>query len=243
MISWVRSIRECVTNQVEGNCDNGYDYCWDNQQLRVIQEVCTCISQQNTQRRCVDIKTKTEVRQHGFHVDGTRDGQSQTQDDNADQLRQDVLHQNAVDWGTQSSGSEVELTVTVHHNQISNVSCHNKPSETDQGYTHDEEALANQKSNQGHVDNHWNVVDDVVQLGEEAVQLTDVTPDTTDGDTQRTFTQCNDQSQLDGGLGCVPNLAPVVTANVVGTEPVLTVWRDKCLGAVGYQRCIVIFSD
>ena len=198
---------------------------------------------QNTQRRCIDIQTKTEVRQSRLHTDSTWNRQSKTKNDNADQLWQNVFNQNTSNWSTQCSGCKVKLTVTIHHNKVTNVTCHNHPSEADQGNAHDGEALTNQKCNQSHVKNHWYVVDQVVKLCEEAVELTNITPQTTDCDTQCTFTNCYDQSKFDGCLGSVPYLTPIVTTDVIGTKPIFGVRADKCFCTVSYKVCIVVFTD
>ena len=203
MISWVRRIRERITDQVECDGNQRNDDCRENQQVWVIQEVAACISQKNTQGWCVDVKTKAQVRQRCLHVDSARDGQSQTQDDNADQLWQQVLDQDSIDWGTQCSGCQVELTVTINHNQVADVTCHYQPVECDQGDAHDGEALADHQRDQGHVNDLRNAVDDVVKFGEEGVQLADIATQTADGDTNRALTITNDQSQRDEVLRCV----------------------------------------
>ena len=115
--------------------------------------------------------------------------------------------------------------------------------ECDQGDAHDGEALADHQRDQGHVNDLRNAVDDVVKFGEEGVQLADIAPQTADGDTNRALTNTNDQRQLDGGLRCVPYLAPVVTTDVVGTKPIFAVRVNKCFRAVGYQARVVIFAD
>src|SRR5699024_2104399 len=157
VISWVRSIGECVTDQVEGNGNQRYDNSWEYKQVRIIKEVAACVSQQNTQRRCVDVKAQTEVRQSVLYTDGTWDGHCQSQDDNADQLRQNVLNKDSMDWSTQCSGCKVELTVTIHQYQVTYVSCHYQPAKADQRYCHDGEALTDQQCDQGHVKNGRNV--------------------------------------------------------------------------------------
>ena len=210
MISWVGRVRERITNQVEGDGNNRNDYCREDQQVWIIQEIASCVSKQNTQRRCVDVKTQTKVRQGSLHVDGTWDRQSQSQNDYADQLWQQVLDKNTIDWCTQCSGRQVKLTVTINHNQISNVTCHYQPVECNQRYTHDGEALTDHQSDQGHVNDLRNAVDDIVQLGKEGVQLTDIAPQTADGDTNQTLTDTYDQRKFDRSLRCVPYLAPVV---------------------------------
>ena len=93
------------------------------------------------------------------------------------------------------------------------------------------EALADDQCDQGHVDDVGHVVDQVVQLGEEAVQAADIAPDQADDDAKDALAHGNDQSQTDGHLGGVPHLAPVVTAQVVGAKPVLAVGRDERLGS------------
>ena len=63
------------------------------------------------------------------------------------------------------------------------------------GDGHDGEALADDQCDQGHVDDVRHIVDEVVQLGEEAVQLTDIAPDQADDDAEDALAHGNDEAR------------------------------------------------
>ena len=243
MIARVGCIRERVAHDIERNGNDGHDGCREDQQIRVVQEEAAHLAQDQAQRRRLDAQADAQVREGGLQVDGGGDAQGHTQDDDGDQIGQDVLGQHAPQRGAQAAGREVVLAVTEHEHHVADTAGHDQPADGDHRHGHDGEALADDQCDQGHVDDVGHVVDQVVQLGEEAVQAADIAPDQADDDTEDALAHGNDQSQTDGHLGGVPHLAPVVTAQVVGTKPVLAVGRNERLGRVGDQGLVIVLAN
>ena len=125
--------------------------------MRSVQEVCTSIAQQNTQRRCIDAETQTQIRQGGFLCNSGWNGNRKTQNNSADQMRENIFVQNSPDWCAQTAGSQIILSVTINHNQISYIACHSQPTDGEHGHCHDSERLANNHSDQSHIDDSWNI--------------------------------------------------------------------------------------
>ena len=103
--------------------------------------------------------------------------------------------------------------------------------------------IGDDQCDQGHVDDVRHVVNEVVQLGEEAVQLTDIAPDQADDDAEDALAHGNDEGQTDGHLSGVPHLTPVVAAEVVGAEPVFTVGLPEGQRGIRHQRLIIVLAD
>ena len=243
MVARISRIRQSVAHDIERNGNDGHDGCRENQQVRIIQEEAAHLAQDQAQRRRVDAQAQAQVGQRGFQIDGARDGQCHTQDDNGDQIRQDVLGQHAPQRGAQAAGREVVLAVTEHEHHVADTACHRKPVDGDHGDGHDPEALAHHQGDQGHIDDIGHVVDQVVQLREEAVQTAHIAPDQAEDHAHDALAHGDHQSQTDGNLGGIPHLAPVVTAQVVGTEPVLSVGPDESLAGIRDQAGVVILAD
>ena len=120
---------------------------------------------------------------------------------------------------------------------------HDQPADGDHRDGHDGEALADDQCDQGHVDDVGHIVDEVVQLREEAVQLTDIAPDQADDDAEDALAHGDDEGQTDGHLRGVPHLTPVVAAEVVGAEPVFTVGLLERQRGIRHQRLIIVLAD
>ena len=100
-------------------------------------------------------------------------------------LRADTPRHDTADTpqrGAQAAGSEVVLAVTEHEDHVADTARHGQPVDGDHRDGHDPEALTDHQGDQGHIDDIGHIVDQVVQLREEAVQAADVAPDQAEDD-------------------------------------------------------------
>ena len=140
VVSRIAGVRDRITNQIEGNGDQRNDRRGEDQNVGIIQEEGTGVSQQNAQRRHRDVH-QAQIGQRSLVRDGAGDRQRQTQDDNAYQIGQDVLGQDAPYAGAEAAGSEVVLAVTIHKYQVADVSRRGQPAYADHREAHDEDVL------------------------------------------------------------------------------------------------------
>ena len=139
--------------------------------------------------------------------------------------------------------AQVILPVAVHEHHVAHPARRLEPADEDHRHRHDGKALAHHQGDQDHIDDIGHAVEQVVNFGEQAVQLADVAPDQAENDAHDALAHSDDQGQADGHLGGVPHLAPVVLAQVVGAEPELPVGALERGGGIGDQLPEVILAD
>ena len=88
---------------------------------------------------------------------------------------------------------------------------------------------------QGHVDDVGHIVDEVVQLREEAVQLTDIAPDQADDDAEDALAHGDDEGQTDGH--CL--LYTSDKTEIVETARHINTFETSILP---YEDCCTIFT-
>ena len=99
--------------------------------------------------------------------------------------------------------------------------------EEDNACAHDPEALADKQRDKRHI-NHGGYTDkNVVDFCKDAVRLAHIAPNTPQRHANKALTYGDERSKLNGRLGGIPDLAPVVAAKVICTKPELLIGSLK----------------
>src|SRR5699024_5107291 len=128
------------------------------------------------QSRHLQRHAQTNVGDKDLVADGGGDGQGHTEGEDTHQIGQQVCDHDAPGGGTQATGSQVVLPVPYDDHLIAHKAGGGQPG----GETHGEDHGGNAGAEDvGDDDDHQglgHVVKDIVELGEEEVQLADIAP-------------------------------------------------------------------
>ena len=169
------------------------------------------------QRRHLDREAEADVGDEDLAADGGGDGQGHAEHDDRHEVGQQVAHHDAGGGGADAAGCHVVVTVTDDEDLVADKTRHGDPARD--GHAQDQrlDAGAGDIGNKDQDDGGRHVVADVVQLGEEEVQLTDIAPEHTHRDAHHGLDEGYEESDGQAGAGAGPDAGPEVLADGVGT--------------------------
>ena len=221
MVSRIGSIREGVADHVKRNRDDRNDDCREIQLIdqRSVEHHLLALVDQVAQRRDGDGQTQADVGQKDLRANRSGNSQSHAQHDDGNHVGQEIARDDALRTRAQTTGSKVIFSVADDDDLIANEACHGEPA----GQTHDErhrEQRGTQHVGEKHADNRRrDVVDYVVDFGEQAVELADIAPQRTHDDADECLKEGNHHADEQRGARAAPQTAPQILPDGVCAEP------------------------
>ena len=219
MVLGVGCVREGVADEVERDGDEAEDDGGVEQLIAQagLHHDLAAIVDEVAQRRHLDREAEADVGDEDLAADGGGDGQGHAEHDDRHEVGQQVAHHDAGGGGADAAGCHVVVTVTDDEDLVADKTRHGDPARD--GHAQDQrlDAGAGDVGNKDQDDGGRHVVADVVQLGEEEVQLTDIAPEHAHRDAHHGFDEGHEESDGQAGAGAGPDAGPEVLADGVGT--------------------------
>ena len=220
MVLGVGGVGKGVADDVEGDGDHGQHghgkvelvaQRGDGHQLTAgINEV--------AQRGGIQRETDANIGDEHLVANGRGDGQGHAHGDDADQIGQQVLDDDPPGGGAQTAGGQVVIPVPDDDDLVADKPGHAQPARETQGKDDGVHAGVEDVGDKDEQQGLGDVVKDVVELGEEKVQLPHIAPQHPHEDAQHRLYTGHGEANEQGGAGARPDAGPDVLADVVGAE-------------------------
>ena len=219
MVLRVSSVREGVADEVERNGDKAQDDGGVEQlvpQARLHHHLAAVVDQV-AQRGRFHRKAQADIGDEHLAADGGGDGQGHAQHDDRYQIGQQVAQHDAADGGADAAGSHVVITVADDQDLVADKARHGDPARDghaqDQGLDAGRRDIGDQDQDDGGRD----VITDVVQLGEEEIELADIAPEHAHRDAHHGLDEGHEEGDGQTGACTGPDAGPQVLADGIGT--------------------------